>query len=280
MNTPAVLNNGNTFGGALGQFVTPYKGLNQIQHSGGDAGYRSYLARFPDQNFAIAVASNLGNFNPNQKALQVADIFLEEFQKTENSEAPVSVVQKRDYIKLKNKQLKKFEGRFWNEAGSYSRRIYLKNDTLRYNRGGDNESLIVPIAENEFQMLITTADLLVKFESDSEQKTMVVTIDGGEPIISKGYEPIKYSKEVLAEFEGTFYSEELGTSYTFEAKDDHLIAKHIRNSEFILRPIKGDRFSANRWFFSIVEFVRNPEGKITDILVSSGRIRNLRFEKQ
>ncbi len=51
MNTLATLNNGKTFGGAYGQFVDIHKGLNQIQHGGGDAGYRSYLGRFPDQNF-------------------------------------------------------------------------------------------------------------------------------------------------------------------------------------------------------------------------------------
>ncbi|MDO6437326.1 serine hydrolase domain-containing protein [Cyclobacterium sp. 1_MG-2023] len=76
MNTLAVLNNGETFGGAYGQFVNKYKGLNQIQHDGVDAGFRSYLGRFPDQNFSVMVFSNLGQSNPMNLALQVADLYL------------------------------------------------------------------------------------------------------------------------------------------------------------------------------------------------------------
>ena len=47
MNTPAILNDGEESGAALGQFVSKYKGLHEISHDGADAGYRSYLGRFP-----------------------------------------------------------------------------------------------------------------------------------------------------------------------------------------------------------------------------------------
>ena len=116
MNTPHVLNNGDTFGGALGQFVTPYKGLNQIQHGGSDAGYRSYLTRFPDQDFAVAVFSNLGEFNPNRLALQVADIYLEKYMEAPMVSTPNNPKSKeRKQLKLSQKQLKNFEGNYWNE---------------------------------------------------------------------------------------------------------------------------------------------------------------------
>ncbi|SDM24751.1 serine hydrolase domain-containing protein [Kriegella aquimaris] len=78
MNTLAVLNNGETFGGAYGQFINKYKGLNQIQHDGVDAGYRSYLGRFPDQNFSVMVFGNLGQSNPINLSLQVADLYLKD----------------------------------------------------------------------------------------------------------------------------------------------------------------------------------------------------------
>ena len=96
MNTLAVLNNGNTFGGAYGQFKNTHKGLNQIQHSGGDAGYRSYLGRFPDQNFAVMVFSNLAQSNPRNLSLRVADLYLEDQQEvpeqTSTEAKPVTFV--------------------------------------------------------------------------------------------------------------------------------------------------------------------------------------------
>ncbi|MBK7871119.1 MAG: serine hydrolase [Saprospiraceae bacterium] len=83
MNTLAVLNNGKTFGGALGQFVGTYKGLNEIQHGGADAGYRSYLTRFPDEKFSVIVLSNAAEFNSGGMAHQIVDIYLKDRIKTE-----------------------------------------------------------------------------------------------------------------------------------------------------------------------------------------------------
>jgi CubicO group peptidase (beta-lactamase class C family) len=78
MNKLAVLNNGETFGGALGQFVGQYKGLNEIQHGGADAGYRSYLTRFPDENFSVIVLSNSAELNASSTAHKVVDIYLKD----------------------------------------------------------------------------------------------------------------------------------------------------------------------------------------------------------
>ena len=104
MNEQAVLNNGERIDGALGQFVTPYKGLNQIQHGGADAGYRTYLGRFPDQRFAVIVFSNEASFSSGQMALKVVDIYLkDEFKEDKKNKAVAA-----RYIKLPSKQLEQY----------------------------------------------------------------------------------------------------------------------------------------------------------------------------
>jgi CubicO group peptidase (beta-lactamase class C family) len=275
MNTLATLNNGETFGGAYGQFVNKYKGLNQIQHGGADAGYRSYLGRFPNQYFAVAVFSNYATSNSSGLALSVADIFLEDelISQSENK------VEETKYEKLSNEELEAFAGSYWNEAGSYSRKIFLKNDTLRYSRGEGNESLIVPIGNNTFDMLNVGVNLKVRFQIEEEQKTMIVTVDDGDQIISKSYIPINYSKEQLQEFTGTFYSEELSTSYNFKIKNDSLIATHSRLDDIIISPLKKDMFLGDQWFFSNIRFERDDSNSIYGIRVSNGRVKNLFFEK-
>lgn len=87
MSTLAVLNNDETFGGAYGQFINKYKGLNQIQHGGADAGYRSYLGRFPDQKLAVMVFRNFAQSNPKNLALQVADLYLKDAFEKESDAA-------------------------------------------------------------------------------------------------------------------------------------------------------------------------------------------------
>ena len=55
MHTRGILNNGDTLKYALGQNISHYKGLLNVSHGGADAGYRTYLSRFPDQKFAVIV---------------------------------------------------------------------------------------------------------------------------------------------------------------------------------------------------------------------------------
>lgn len=279
MNTEAVLNDGNTFGGAMGQFISPYRGLNQIQHGGADAAYRSYLARFPDQEFAVAVASNYGEFNPNAKAMAVVDLYLGDQFKDAPIVENTFGSSDQAFVKLKKKQLKAFEAWFWNDASNYSRRIYLRKDTLRYARGPGNESPLMPISDNEFQMLNVDVDLKVKFLDDDAGKRMEVRINGAEPIISRGYEPTNYGPDELASFEGDYYSKELDATYRLMVKDKTLIAKHIRNGEVRLSSIMKDRFMSNRWYMGNINFERDANGKISGFKVSAGRVRNVKFIK-
>jgi CubicO group peptidase (beta-lactamase class C family) len=72
-----VLNNGDTIAYAFGQVYEKYKGLNMWSHGGGDAGFRTFLMRFPDQHFSIAVFSNSAEFPVGDLTYQLADLYLE-----------------------------------------------------------------------------------------------------------------------------------------------------------------------------------------------------------
>lgn len=76
MNQRFVLNRGDTIRYAFGQEITKYKGLNAYSHGGGDAGYRTFLLRFPDQHLSISVFSNLASFNPGGLSYALADAIL------------------------------------------------------------------------------------------------------------------------------------------------------------------------------------------------------------
>ncbi len=277
MNTLATLNNGKTFGGAYGQFVNQYKGLNQIQHGGSDAGYRSYFGRFPEQKFAVIVFSNYAASNAGRLALQVTDLYLDEYFDKPSIDNQIG---ERNFIKLSNGQLESFCGNYWSEKAMYSRKIYLKNDTLRYFRGGANESPLAAIGNNEFQMLNVEADLKVEFQNNEDKRTMVVRNINGNSDKFDAFNSISYSSNQLNEYTGTFYSEELSTSYTFRKSEDHLIAEHSRLSSIIIEPtIKQDMFSGNQWFFRNIKFERDDTNNIIGMRVSNNRVRNLKKKK-
>lgn len=71
-----LLTNGDTLSYAFGLGHGTYKGHRRVSHSGWHRGFRTYLIRFPDDDLAFILLGNLESFNPVEKTLQVADLYL------------------------------------------------------------------------------------------------------------------------------------------------------------------------------------------------------------
>jgi len=276
MNTLAVLNNGKTFGGAYGQFVSPHKGLKQIQHSGGDAGYRSYFCRFPDQDFAVSVFSNSGSSNPAALALQVADLYLaDEFVVEEKEDSGAKETQKS--ITLSELELRLFEGDYWEAKDLFSRKIALKEGSLQYNRGNGNVTKLAPVANNKFIMLDTPNQVTVEFSKKDGKDQMTVIQDGDVVAEMEEYLPINIGKIDIKPYLGSYFSEELTTTYSIVDEKGKLVATHPRHSDLPLTLLRPDVFRAGG---TTLEFTRNSSNMIDGIKASTGRVKRLKFKKQ
>ncbi len=78
MQEEGLLNNGEGSGYAFALNIGTYNGLKTVSHGGSLAGYRSILLRFPEQQFSVVILANRSDANPSEKALQIADIFLQD----------------------------------------------------------------------------------------------------------------------------------------------------------------------------------------------------------
>lgn len=133
MNDRGVLNNGDTISYALGQAVGHYKGLKRISHGGADAGYRTYLARFPDQNFSVMVFSNLADFDPVTIGMKVADFYLKEDfpEKFKNHSTSNRGPKKNKYpSRKKDVTLEDYIGDFYSEELHTTYTFKIKRDML------------------------------------------------------------------------------------------------------------------------------------------------------
>lgn len=74
--TPGRLSGGTSHGYGLGLYVRTFRGLREVSHSGATAGYRAFLARYPDQRVSVAVLCNAANANPTQYARAVAEAYI------------------------------------------------------------------------------------------------------------------------------------------------------------------------------------------------------------
>lgn len=81
---PGKLNDGKPTNYGFGWFVknTPY-GL-ETSHSGGWAGFRTFIARYPEKRLSVVVLSNSAEFNPVQNGMKIARVFLDESNSPQN----------------------------------------------------------------------------------------------------------------------------------------------------------------------------------------------------
>ena len=75
---PGTFTNGTPHIYAFGLYSRKYRGVREVGHSGSTAGYRAFLARYPDQHLSVAVLCNVASANGTTLARQVAEIYLGE----------------------------------------------------------------------------------------------------------------------------------------------------------------------------------------------------------
>lgn len=61
----------------FGWFLDPYQGHRRMSHDGETIGFRTTIQRFPDDHLTIIVLANRTDVDPEQLALKVADLYLQ-----------------------------------------------------------------------------------------------------------------------------------------------------------------------------------------------------------
>jgi CubicO group peptidase (beta-lactamase class C family) len=280
MLTKGVLNNGNPITYARGIEVLNYKGLKIITHGGVDAGFRSSLLYFPDQKFGVVVLANLGSIQPWTLARKIADIYLADQLKQPQAGTTQPGKKPARTVKISPKKLKTFTGTYWLESSKRIRKIVPEGKKLYYVRSETNRTGLEPISQTEFIMKGISAQVTVEFSDRTKDRydTITVTVATRPPVKGKWMEPFKPTKELLEEYTGRYYSDELNFYYDLALEKDELFMKARNSGDKPLKALIKDYFTTFYGSFNI-EFQRNPQGAVTGFKVSSNRMLNLQFKK-
>ncbi|HEX2269664.1 MAG TPA: serine hydrolase [Pyrinomonadaceae bacterium] len=274
MQQQGVLNNGKQLGYAFGLSIGPYRGLNTVGHAGGDAAYRSFAVWFPEQRFGVVVLSNFGSLNPQQMAMRIADIYLAEKLAPE---PPRPTPVERTAVKVDPAILESYTGRYLLDGRTLVV-ISKEGDKLMGQPGSSPKAELVPQSETTF--FVKEANSELTFERDEKGNVVRFAMKSGSQSQAAKRLNAPATAAQLTQFAGDYYSPELGTSYTLVVKDGKLVAQHRRHDDISLTELDGDLFSSNRWFFQTVQFTRDNEKRINGFRLSSGRARNVRFDRQ
>ncbi len=275
MHEQGSLNSGETLNYAFGLSIGEYKGLKTVGHGGSDAGFRSHVVRFPEEDFAVIVLSNLSSINTSRLAMQVADLYLA--KKIKEKKLPKKKAE-RASIELDPKILTAYEG-LYKIRPDYALTIKIQNGQLFIQGTGGSQHILYPESETLFFRENDDFEILFTINNVGDI-TKITVLDNGRKIEGTKFIPIHLNPEQIAEYTGEYYSPELDTFYRIVWVEDRLVATHRKHDDIPLTKITPDYYSGTEWFFRTLHFTRDESNSIDGFMVTGSRVRNLRFTKK
>lgn len=267
------LKNGEQINYALGISVGEYKGWREFAHSGGLAGYRTFVSILPDLKMGFLVFSNVGNFNSTAKLHQVADLFIAG-NKTKEKVVPDNLM---PFLK-DTVMLKKLEADYISDNG-FRFKFRVSSGKAYIDRDGQSNLL----QQNDKDTFSVTDNPKVKFyfgKSKDKKTDGLFTPSGQLPQPFKKYDSnIKQTDEILKKYAGTYYSQELDCSYNIIVKKHQLFltSNKYNDAEIVLGG--EDNLIDKSGVLSHLKIIRDNKNKIKGFEVNSGRVMHLVFDK-
>ncbi|MEM6803031.1 MAG: aminopeptidase, partial [Bacteroidota bacterium] len=252
-----------------------YKGLKINMHGGNFLGFNHHFTRFSDNNFSVIVLANTSEVDPYFITDRISDLFLSDLYKNpEPSSKEEPSEPAAEYI-ISPEELSRYEGTYWNYDDNYSRKIYVLDDTLRYQRGPNNVSAFLPIAQDKFEMLGNSNVKLTFGIGDNTPNHLSVSVGESRFFNFTKYEPADYSLQELESFVGLYVSPELDCHYEIRRQEEQLVL-FIKEKEISpLLPVMKDYFT-NDMLGSISFNKMNRD----EFVLKSGRVRGIIFTKK
>jgi CubicO group peptidase (beta-lactamase class C family) len=257
----SVLNDGREIIYARGLMVQTYKGATEVSHSGSTGGYTTWLARYPEQGLSVAMLCNgppPGNF---ALPRQLADVFL-----PPTPSAPSATV-------ALPAGAPSLAGLFVNTASGVPLRIILNGETLQSAQIGAPPLPMMQVSNGRWTMGAGTPLGATATFSGADRFTLDA-LDGNRFEYARTA-PVQPTAEQLAEFAGTYASDETGAAYKIAIESGQLVLLIDRwpATEMKLAPSYKDAFLSGS---SLIRFYRDSTGRVTQMSWGDNRMRDLR----
>ncbi|RNI23556.1 serine hydrolase domain-containing protein [Rufibacter latericius] len=270
---PAKLNNGRKLGYARGLFLETYRGVKEVWHSGGAAGYHTWLGRFPEQGISIAVLCNSDAMSATAVAERIADQFVtySDSQKAVAKTPPALTGAALEEAKSNT-------GLFVNEKTGEMLRLAVDRDRFRI-AGGPGLAQVTPGTFRRFGASVqymSQDEFELHFQSPDQFE--LITMEGQKSRYRR-VQPYTPNAADLQAFTGRYTSNELGAFFDLFSEKDNLKgrANDAPGVGFDLKPVTKDTFQLGG---VTVRFVRDKAGRVTALDYSNPLIRNIRFTRQ
>jgi hypothetical protein len=226
-----VLNNGVSIAYARGVSVNTVNGLEEISHSGATAGYRSWLAFYPEKNISVTYLSNDGSKNPVEAGKKIAEISLGK-EAEKKRETPVFIPVQKSWAEPKAGIYKKVNGFDTQE-------LIWKDSALRI---ANNKLALNAVSPNSFYL----ENIRFDFPSNAgNPASLKLTNPAGDTSTYLRVNSFTPDEKALALYTGTYLSEEADVTIRIVLKDGKLQINRDAGILIPLNPLYLNCFETN-----------------------------------
>lgn len=248
---------------ARGLVVAMFRGVREMSHSGSTAGYRAFLARYPDQDVSVAVLCNAGHAEATTLAHRVAEVYLGGVLAAPAAPSPVPV---------EAAALERWVGLYRSLRTGVPLRVTIHDGKLRAEQRGE----LVPLSDSLF--MLGEGPARVEFRGRDVARAFDVIGPDGDRVRYAIAVPFAPTSADLARYEGTYVSDEAEVTYTVKVESGALIAARRPDVRIALTPAYHDAFTA-ALRIPLVLFRRDARGQVNGLSLGLGRVRDLRFRR-
>jgi CubicO group peptidase (beta-lactamase class C family) len=247
---------------ASGLFMTSWQGIPEVSHSGATAGYRAFLARYPEQKLSVAVLCNAGAANPVDLAHRTAGLFLASQLKPPPPPTP---------IQLAPEVLAARAGLYRSLRTGMPVRLVVVEGRLQMEDGPP----LVPLSESRFQL---GEDTIVEIDMGSDRRPTGLRLvrSSGDVVPLERVAEAAPTPAQLAEYVGEYTSDEAEVSYRVVLEDGKLVVRGRPVAAYPLKPLYADGFDA---VGLLVRFRRDADGRVNGLSLGMPRMWDLRFAR-
>jgi len=262
MEVPGRLNSGEETDYGFGLFVSTYKGMKTISHGGHGGGYRSEMIRFPDQSLTVICLANLSSLYPEPLALQVASLCL-----------GLADEEMADPVSLSAADLADKVGIYRNPDTGRMLELSLQEGQLMLGIFGYTFQTTA-LSPTRFRAQEAPVSIEVTMEKQEQTWHVGLLTDVTRPETLQAIEIVSPGADRLAEYVGTYTSDELRATHELLLQDGKLCIKYRYAVQGVLRPGSSDMFVLGPATFL---FERDGQGRVSGYTASVERARNIRF---
>jgi len=247
------------------------RGLAIVGHGGADAGYRADYMRFPGERHAFVTMCNVATANPSQLNAAVANVVLGDRMSAPVARAATTAAPVKE-VPMAAEQLRRLAGIYVESTTGSPAEVRFNDSTQSLHAGrAAGAPRLVHVGNNEF--VVTAGNQLQRFRIANDTMTVLT----GNMTTGTRMQPANVSLAGLRELAGRYRSEELDVSWTVSVVGDSaLMLSRPRVPDQRMSGVYRDGYNAG---VGNVRFVRDGAGRVTGLLLTAGRVRNIRFDR-